>query len=114
MDLLEYQGKQLFARHGIPVPSGEPAGTVDDAVAAANRIGYPCAIKAQVLVGGRGKLGGIKLAADESQAHPRTAFQGVVAGEQAPGIDARNHSYSLVASAVEPTTGHPAIVGMSS
>jgi len=68
MDLLEYQGKQLFARHGIPVPSGEPALTVDEAVAAANRIGYPCAVKAQVQVGGRGKLGGIKLASDEAQA----------------------------------------------
>jgi succinyl-CoA synthetase beta subunit len=68
MDLLEYQGKQLFARHGIPVPAGEPARTVEEAVAAANRIGYPCAIKAQVQVGGRGKLGGIKLAADEKAA----------------------------------------------
>ncbi len=68
MDLLEYQGKQLFARHGIPVPAGEPARTVDDAVAAANRIGYPCAIKAQVQIGGRGKLGGIRFAAQESQA----------------------------------------------
>ena len=68
MDLLEYQGKQLFARHGIPVPAGEPASTVDEAVAAANRIGYPCAIKAQVQGGGRGKLGGIKLAADETAA----------------------------------------------
>ena len=68
MDLLEYQGKQLFARHGIPVPAGEPARTVDDAVAAANRIGYPCAIKAQVQVGGRGKLGGIKIATDEAAA----------------------------------------------
>jgi succinyl-CoA synthetase beta subunit len=68
MDLLEYQGKQLFARHGIPVPAGEPAGTVDEAVAAAERIGYPCAIKAQVQIGGRGKLGGIKFATRESEA----------------------------------------------
>ncbi len=68
MDLLEYQGKQLFARHGIPIPAGEPAATIDDAVAAADRIGYPCAIKAQVQVGGRGKLGGIKLASDSTQA----------------------------------------------
>ncbi|MGA2006153.1 MAG: ADP-forming succinate--CoA ligase subunit beta [Solirubrobacteraceae bacterium] len=68
MDLLEYQGKQLFARHGIPVPAGEPASTVEEAVAAAQRIGYPCAIKAQVQVGGRGKLGGIKLADNSSQA----------------------------------------------
>ena len=73
MDLLEYQGKQLFARHGIPVPAGEPARSVDDAVAAANRIGYPCAIKAQVQIGGRGKLGGIKLAADEGEAREHAA-----------------------------------------
>src|SRR3954466_10471603 len=62
MDLLEYQGKQLFAAHGIAVPSGEVASTVEDAVAAAERIGYPCAIKAQVLIGGRGKAGGVKTA----------------------------------------------------
>ncbi len=64
MDLLEYQGKQLFARHGVPVPAGQPARTVEDAVAAADEIGYPCAIKAQVQIGGRGKLGGIKIAND--------------------------------------------------
>jgi len=71
MDLLEYQGKQLFAKHGIPVPSGEVADTVDEAVAAAEKIGYPCAIKAQVLIGGRGKAGGIKIAqnAEEARAH---------------------------------------------
>jgi succinyl-CoA synthetase beta subunit len=68
MDLLEYQGKQLFAAHGIAVPSGEVASTVEDAVAAAERIGYPCAIKAQVLIGGRGKAGGIKIAADRAEA----------------------------------------------
>ena len=71
MDLLEYQGKQLFAAHGIAVPSGEVASTVEEAVAAAERIGYPCAVKAQVLIGGRGKAGGIKIAADaeEARAH---------------------------------------------
>src|SRR3712207_8047719 len=42
MDLLEYQGKQLFARHGVPVPSGKPARSVEDAVSAADEIGYPC------------------------------------------------------------------------
>jgi succinyl-CoA synthetase beta subunit len=68
MDLLEYQGKQLFAKHGVAVPSGEVAATVDDAVAAAERIGYPCAIKAQVLIGGRGKAGGIKIAKDAGEA----------------------------------------------
>jgi succinyl-CoA synthetase beta subunit len=68
MDLLEYQGKQLFARHGVPVPDGQPARTVEDAVAAAEAIGYPCAIKAQVQIGGRGKLGGIKIANDRAEA----------------------------------------------
>src|SRR6202048_2077614 len=71
MDLLEYQGKQLFARHGIPVPAGKPARTVQDAVAAAEEIGYPCVVKAQVQIGGRGKAGGIKVAQnkDEAQQH---------------------------------------------
>ena len=68
MDLLEYQGKQLFAAAGVAVPSGEPAADVEAAVAAAGRIGYPCVIKAQVLIGGRGKAGGIKVAKDEDEA----------------------------------------------
>jgi len=68
MDLLEYQGKQLFAKHGVAVPGGEVAKTVEEAVAAAEQIGYPCAIKAQVLIGGRGKAGGIKIASDDGQA----------------------------------------------
>lgn len=68
MDLLEYQGKQLFARHGIPVPSGKPASTVAAAVEAADEIGYPCVVKAQVLIGGRGKAGGVKLAKDRAEA----------------------------------------------
>src|ERR1700753_1862240 len=68
MDLLEYQGKQLFARHGVPVPDGQPARTVEDAVSAAEAIGYPCAIKAQVQIGGRGKLGGIKIANNREEA----------------------------------------------
>ncbi|MGA2012283.1 MAG: ADP-forming succinate--CoA ligase subunit beta [Solirubrobacteraceae bacterium] len=68
MDLLEYQGKQLFARHGVPVPAGRAARTVADAVAAAEAIGYPCVVKAQVQIGGRGKLGGIKLCRDRVEA----------------------------------------------
>jgi succinyl-CoA synthetase beta subunit len=68
MDLLEYQGKQLFARHGVPVPDGQPARTVEEAVAAAEEIGYPCVVKAQVQIGGRGKAGGIKLANDRAEA----------------------------------------------
>jgi succinyl-CoA synthetase beta subunit len=71
MDLLEYQGKQLFATHGVPVPDGHPADSVDDAVAAAEGVGYPCVIKAQVQIGGRGKAGGIKIAEsrDEARRH---------------------------------------------
>src|SRR3984957_18469096 len=68
MDLLEYQGKQLFARHGVPVPSGKPARTVEEAVAAADEIGYPCVVKAQVQIGGRGKAGGIKVAQNREEA----------------------------------------------
>jgi succinyl-CoA synthetase beta subunit len=68
MDLLEYQGKQLFARHGVPVPTGRPATTVDEAVDAADAVGYPCVVKAQVQIGGRGKLGGIKVAQSREEA----------------------------------------------
>jgi succinyl-CoA synthetase beta subunit len=68
MDLLEYQGKQLFARHGLKVSDGKAVTTIEEAVAAANEIGYPVVVKAQVLIGGRGKAGGVKLAADESEA----------------------------------------------
>src|SRR5918999_1475827 len=68
MDLLEYQGKQLFAKHGVPVPAGRPATTVPEAVEAADQLGYPVVIKAQVQIGGRGKAGGIKLAADRGEA----------------------------------------------
>ncbi|MDQ3572977.1 MAG: ADP-forming succinate--CoA ligase subunit beta [Actinomycetota bacterium] len=68
MDLLEYQGKQLFSKHGVATPSGIHATTVEDAVAAAEKIGYPCVVKAQVAIGKRGKAGGIKIAADEAEA----------------------------------------------
>jgi succinyl-CoA synthetase beta subunit len=71
MDLFEYQGKQYFARFGIPVSPGGVATTVDEAVAVAESAGYPVVVKAQVQVGGRGKAGGIKLAAsaDEVRTH---------------------------------------------
>lgn len=68
MDLLEHQGKQLFAKHGLTVSDGKAVTTVEDAVAAANEIGYPVVVKAQVLIGGRGKAGGVKLAANEEEA----------------------------------------------
>ncbi len=71
MDLFEYQGKQYFARFDIPVSAGGVAHTVDEAVAVAEKAGYPVVVKAQVQVGGRGKAGGIKLAnnADEVRTH---------------------------------------------
>jgi succinyl-CoA synthetase beta subunit len=71
VDLFEYQGKQYFARFGIPTSPGGVAETVDEAVAAAQAAGFPCVIKAQVKVGGRGKAGGIKLAStsEEARAH---------------------------------------------
>ncbi len=68
MDLLEYQGKQLLARHGVPVPAGHHADTVQGAVEAAEQVGYPCVIKAQVRIGKRGKAGGIKIANDRDEA----------------------------------------------
>jgi succinyl-CoA synthetase beta subunit len=67
MDLLEYQGKQLFSKHGVPVPEGRPATTVEEALAAGEQLGYPVVVKAQVLIGGRGKAGGVKLAKDRAE-----------------------------------------------
>jgi succinyl-CoA synthetase beta subunit len=62
MDLLEYQGKELFRRFGIPVSEGRLATTPAEARSAAEEIGGPVVVKAQVLTGGRGKAGGVKLA----------------------------------------------------
>jgi succinyl-CoA synthetase beta subunit len=78
MDLLEYQGKQLFAKHGVPVPEGRPATTVPEATQAAEDLGFPVVIKAQVQIGGRGKAGGIKLANDRQEAEEHaTAILGM-------------------------------------
>jgi len=84
MDLFEYQGKQYFARFGIPVSPGGVAETVDEAVAQAERVGYPVVVKAQVLIGGRGKAGGIKLA--DSAAAVRTHASAIL------GMDIRGHT----------------------
>jgi succinyl-CoA synthetase beta subunit len=88
MDLFEYQGKQLFARYGILVSPGAAAHTVDEAVAAADGIGYPVVVKAQVHVGGRGKAGGIQLAAnaDECRRHAQAIL----------GMDIKGHIVGLV------------------
>lgn len=88
MDLLEYQGKQLFARYGIPVSPGAAVTSVDEAVAAADRLGYPVVIKAQVLVGGRGKAGGVKLAANTEEC--RTHASNIV------GMDIKGHRVDTV------------------
>jgi succinyl-CoA synthetase beta subunit len=68
VDLYEYQGKELFKRFGIPVSEGRLATTPDEARAAAEEIGGQVVVKAQVLTGGRGKAGGVKLAEDPDDA----------------------------------------------
>ena len=87
LDLLEYQGKQLFAKHGVPVPDGRPASDVDAAVAAADEVGYPCVIKAQVQIGGRGKAGGIKIAEgrDEARDHAEAILGMRISGPRGEG-----------------------------
>jgi succinyl-CoA synthetase beta subunit len=71
LDLYEYQGRELFERHGLPVLSGGVATTPEEARAIAERLGGRVVVKAQVKVGGRGKAGGVKLAenAEEAVAH---------------------------------------------
>ena len=89
MDLFEYQGKQFFASFDIPVSKGEAVTTVDDAVAAAERIGqYPVVVKAQVHVGGRGKAGGVKLAEniDEVREHASNIL----------GLDIKGHIVKVI------------------
>jgi succinyl-CoA synthetase beta subunit len=71
VDLYEYQGKELFKRFGIPVSEGRLATTPDEARAAAAELGGPVVVKAQVLTGGRGKAGGVKLADDPDDARAK-------------------------------------------
>jgi succinyl-CoA synthetase beta subunit len=84
MDLLEYKGKRVLARYGVPLFAGSEASTVDDAVAVATAIGFPIVVKAQVKIGGRGKLGGIKIAdnAEEAREHASNIL----------GMDIRGHT----------------------
>ena len=88
MDLYEYQGKQLFSRFGIPVSDGALATTPAEARRAAQRIGGEVVVKAQVLVGGRGKAGGIKLAAGPDDAEREAAA--------ILGMDIRGHTVRRV------------------
>jgi succinyl-CoA synthetase beta subunit len=83
MDLYEYQGKELFARFGIPVSEGKLASTPEEARAAAEGLGGQVVVKAQVLTGGRGKAGGIKLADSPEEAAQRA--------EEILGLDIRGH-----------------------
>ncbi len=68
MKLHEYQSKRIFARYGIPIPEGDVATTPQEARSVAERLGGPVVIKSQVLVGGRGKAGGIQLARSPEEA----------------------------------------------
>ncbi len=88
MDLLEYQGKQFFATYGIPVSDGEATGDVDEAVAIANRVGYPVVVKAQVHTGGRGKAGGVKLAENEEEARQHAS--------NILGLDIKGHIVKII------------------
>jgi succinyl-CoA synthetase beta subunit len=83
MDLYEYQGKELFRRFGIPVSDGRLAESAEEARAAAEELGGQVVVKAQVLTGGRGKAGGIKLAEDPAEAEARA--------DEILGLDIRGH-----------------------
>ena len=73
MDLYEYQAKELFAKHGVPTQSGEVVTEAQAAGAAADRIGCPVVVKAQVKTGGRGKAGGVKLADSPADAEEKAS-----------------------------------------
>src|SRR5437868_5223025 len=83
MDLYEYQGKELFKRFGIPVSEGRLATTPEEARTAAEELGGPVVVKAQVLTGGRGKAGGVKLADDPADAEAKA--------RDILGLDIRGH-----------------------
>lgn len=68
MKLHEYQSKRIFAKFGVPIPEGDVATTAAEARQIAQRLGGPVVVKSQVLVGGRGKAGGIRVAKDADQA----------------------------------------------
>jgi succinyl-CoA synthetase beta subunit len=83
VDLYEYQAKELFAKHGVPVTAGETAQTVDAAEAIAIKFGKPVMVKSQVKIGGRGKAGGVKFAADAAAAREKA--------EAILGLDIKGH-----------------------
>ena len=95
MKLQEYRSREILARHGVPVLDGEIATTADEARVAAERIGGPVVVKAQVLVGGRGKAGGVKLAETPDEAAARA---GEILGMTIKGVTVRT---VLVAAAAD-------------
>ncbi|MDT4902027.1 MAG: succinyl-CoA synthetase beta subunit [Pseudonocardiales bacterium] len=88
MDLFEYQAKQLFQEHGVPVSLGEVATTPDEAKAIAERLGGVTVVKAQVKIGGRGKAGGVKVAKTPDDARANA--------EQILGMDIKGHTVHRV------------------
>ncbi len=88
MDLYEYQARDMFERHGVPVLAGLIADTPEDAQAAAEKIGGLTVVKAQVKVGGRGKAGGVKVAPTAEDAH--SAAQAIL------GLDIKGHTVHRV------------------
>src|SRR5215217_8144508 len=75
MDLFEHQAKELFAKYGVAVPRGKVAWSPEEAEAAAAEVGGKVVVKAQVQIGGRGKAGGIQLAADAAEARRRVLVE---------------------------------------
>jgi succinyl-CoA synthetase beta subunit len=73
MNVHEHQAKELLRRYGVPVPDGQACFTVEESVAAAERLGFPCVVKAQIHAGGRGKAGGVKLVRDAAAARAAAA-----------------------------------------
>jgi succinyl-CoA synthetase beta subunit len=73
VDLYEYQAKDLFAAHGVPVLPGRTVATPEDAATVASEIGTAVVVKAQVKTGGRGKAGGVKLAKSPEEAREKAA-----------------------------------------
>nr|WP_202451690.1 ADP-forming succinate--CoA ligase subunit beta [Streptomyces sp. SID4948] len=88
VDLFEYQARDLFAKHGVPVLAGEVIDTPEAARAVAERLGGRAVVKAQVKVGGRGKAGGVKLAADPADA--------VAKADAILGMDIKGHTVHKV------------------
>ncbi len=85
---MEYQAKELFAKHAVPVLPGETVDTAEAARGVAERIGKPVVVKAQVKTGGRGKAGGVKVA--------KTPDEAAAAGEQILGMDIKGHTVHRV------------------